>query len=181
MPQVLKNRFALPIYCFIAGSVTIVLVLTGTMPALAVLLILSIVLPTAYSARPTGPPAATPLPKMDHDRPQTGHNGTETPPEPTPPQNFDAIHRKTALRFQALVASLQSGVLLCDEHSKVAFVNRAFTQMFDIALPPDVLVGLDCSVVLEDARHVFADPAAFLAECGWTLHNRERAAGKDHQ
>jgi signal transduction histidine kinase/ActR/RegA family two-component response regulator len=150
MPQALKTRWSGPVYSLIASGVAVVLVLTGTLKILAVLLILSLAWPAIIRARQTGAHPEVPIPQDD-----------------------DAALRKTTLRFQALVAGLQSGVLLCDERHQVAFVNRAFTAMFNIPLPPGALVGLDCQMALEDARHVFADPAAFLAGSRKALHNRE--------
>lgn len=150
MPQALKTRWNWPVYSLIASGAAVVLVLTGTLKLLSVLLILSLAWPTILRARQTG-----------------------THPEIPISQDNDAALRKTTLRFQALVAGLQSGVLLSDERYQVAFVNRAFTAMFDIPLPPGALVGLDCQVALEDARHVFADSAAFLVGSRKALHNRE--------
>ena len=67
-------------------------------------------------------------------------------------------------RLEALIGSLHGGLLVEDEERRIAFVNRAFCDLFAIPAPPEALVGLDCSTAAEQLKGLFLDPDGFLRD-----------------
>jgi len=65
--------------------------------------------------------------------------------------------------FKTLLANLQSGVLVVNEHREILFTNRLFCTFFEIPRNPDELVGMDCSQSAETSKYLFKDPDTFLA------------------
>ncbi len=80
-------------------------------------------------------------------------------------------------RLAALVADLGAGVLVEDEHRRIALVNEDFCAMFGIPAPPAALVGGDCSGAAADSKLLFADPEAFLRGVDEVLARGEPARG----
>ena len=80
-------------------------------------------------------------------------------------------------RLAALVADLGAGVLVEDEHRRIALVNEDFCSMFGIPAPPAALVGTDCSNAAAQSKELFADPGAFLARVDVVLARGEPARG----
>ena len=70
--------------------------------------------------------------------------------------------RSRTSRLTTLVENLQGAVLVEDEARHIANVNQAFCQMFDIPVPTSALIGRDCSDLAAEAKHLFADPNAFV-------------------
>lgn len=56
------------------------------------------------------------------------------------------IHKKNS-KHAVLIENLQIGVLVEDEHSKIAIVNQAFCNMFRIRIHPDDLIGKEYKLV----------------------------------
>lgn len=75
--------------------------------------------------------------------------------------------------FAEVVGSLPSGLLLEDDNHLILQVNDSFTKMFGIPLPPDQLVGTDCSQSAEQAKYLFENPSGFVQ----TIHH----VRADHQ
>ncbi|MFN8092905.1 MAG: PAS domain S-box protein [Vicinamibacteria bacterium] len=71
---------------------------------------------------------------------------------------------RTQSRLEALIGSLHGGLLVEDEQRHIAFVNRAFCDLFAIPAPPEALVGLDCSTAAEQLKGLFLDPDGFLRD-----------------
>lgn len=61
-------------------------------------------------------------------------------------------------RLSSLILNLQTGVLLEDEHRKIALVNQLFCDLFHIPVAPHELIGQDCSTSAEQTKHMFKDP-----------------------
>ncbi len=65
-------------------------------------------------------------------------------------------------RLNNLISSLQSAVLLEDENRKIVLTNVRFTQIFDVPVAPEFLVGADCSNSAEESKHHFEDEEGFI-------------------
>ncbi len=68
---------------------------------------------------------------------------------------------------------LKSGQLVEDADRRVALVNPAFCEMFEIPATPEQLVGSDCAAAAEGVKSLFIDPGAFLASTLRAVHTRE--------
>ena len=73
----------------------------------------------------------------------------------------DAL-RAAGTRLETLIGSMQAGVLLEDEHRRVALANDAFCTLFAIPVPPAGLVGTDCEGAAEQSKGLAADPERFV-------------------
>lgn len=65
--------------------------------------------------------------------------------------------------FKTLLANLQSGVLIENEHREVLFTNELFCSLFNIPATPDQLVGADCSESARQSMGLFKDPETFVS------------------
>jgi two-component system, sensor histidine kinase len=68
----------------------------------------------------------------------------------------------TTLRLTQLISNLHAGILVEDEHRRIALVNEQFCQIFGIPVDPSQLVGMDCSQAAQDSAPLFADPVRFV-------------------
>jgi len=82
-------------------------------------------------------------------------------------------------RLSALIANLHAGVLVEDEHRKIALTNQEFCSLFGIPAPPEVLIGVDCSQSAEQSKHLFEQPEQFVERIDIIL--RERIAVIDEE
>lgn len=53
------------------------------------------------------------------------------------------------------------GVLVEDSDRKIKYVNQTFVEIMQIQSSPDELVGFDCALAAQYAKHLFADPEKF--------------------
>ncbi len=81
--------------------------------------------------------------------------------------------QRSQARLIQLIAHLKGGVLLEDETRHIVLVNQAFCDMFGIPATPAMLIGTDCSGSAEASKHLFVDPAAFVAGIDAILQRRE--------
>ena len=71
---------------------------------------------------------------------------------------------KTAvLRLETLVSSMQDGIILENEHRKVALANKALCDIFSIPIEPEVMIGSDCESSAHQVKFLMKDPEAFIA------------------
>ncbi len=75
-------------------------------------------------------------------------------------------------RLSTLVSNLDSGVLLESEDRKIALTNKKFCDMFGIPVPPEALIGQDCSMAAEETKTLFKDPDKFVSDIEKLLENR---------
>lgn len=108
--------------------------------------------------------------------------GTTNPDAPAPfvpqPMDGDAL-RLTSERLRALIDHLQSGLLVEDEHRNIVHVNQQFLDMFGIPVPPDKMVGMNCSQAAEQTKGMFADPTTFVERITDILAHRQLAKGDE--
>ncbi len=76
--------------------------------------------------------------------------------------NQQVNKRKEAeLIFSSLITNMQSAILLEDENRHIVFTNQHFCDLFHIPVPPQSLVGADCSESAEQSKGLFKDPEHF--------------------
>lgn len=80
-----------------------------------------------------------------------------------------AIETRKSIRLATLLEHLPAGVLVQDEHRRVALANTRFCVMFGIPASPDTLVGADCAAAAEGASALFPEPGAFVARVDGVL------------
>lgn len=76
-------------------------------------------------------------------------------------------------RLENLITNLQAGILLEDSNRKVALANRAFCEMFEIPVGPEMLIGADCAAAAEQSKALFTEPEAFIAGIERTLAGKQ--------
>lgn len=82
-------------------------------------------------------------------------------------------------RIEALVQSLHGGILVEDETRHIGVINRKFVEMFGIPVPPEALIGTDCSQAAEQSKGLFADPDEFVRRIDWILAQKKPVVGDE--
>ncbi len=67
-------------------------------------------------------------------------------------------------RLSQLIANMQNGVLVEDEHRNIILINEKFCNIFNIPLSPFQLQGVNCADFARQSSSLFKDPEQFLAE-----------------
>ena len=75
--------------------------------------------------------------------------------------------------FKTLLANLQSGVLIENEHREVLFTNDLFCSFFKIPAAPDEMVGMDCSESARQSMGLFKEPEKFVKRIDELLRDRQ--------
>ncbi len=86
--------------------------------------------------------------------------------------------QRTSQRLSTLIENLQDGVLVENEHRKIALINEAFCDLFLIPVSPHLLIGNDCREAAEASKHMFADPQ-FIERIDVILAARETVVGEE--
>lgn len=76
-------------------------------------------------------------------------------------------------RLTQLIANLQTGVLLEDEHGKIALTNQNFCDLFEISSAPEKLKGSDCSAAAEQNKIYFNNADDFVPRIEHILKERK--------
>ncbi len=66
-------------------------------------------------------------------------------------------------RITELLQNIASGILVEDEHRRIALVNSEFCKIFSIPAHPDQLIGADCSQAAEQSKNLFQNPDEFVS------------------
>ncbi len=82
-----------------------------------------------------------------------------------------ALNDKTNL-LTNLIINLQEGILLEDSERKIVLTNQLFCEMFGIPVPPEAMVGADCSNSAEQSKGFFIDPDKFMSDINTILKNK---------
>lgn len=69
--------------------------------------------------------------------------------------------KKTFKLLKTLLANIQSGILVENEHHKILFTNDLFCKMFQIPFEAEAMIGFDCQESAEQSKHLFKDPENF--------------------
>ncbi|MBF0552469.1 MAG: PAS domain S-box protein, partial [Deltaproteobacteria bacterium] len=66
-------------------------------------------------------------------------------------------------RFQIILSSLYSGILVVSDDNRVDFVNQAFCDLFELDDLPEDLLGLSAPEMIQKIRNVYAYPPEAIA------------------
>ncbi|MBE9117952.1 PAS domain S-box protein [Lusitaniella coriacea LEGE 07157] len=81
--------------------------------------------------------------------------------------------RETTSRLSALIQNLQVGILVEDNHRRIALTNQEFCQMFRVSTPEDALIGQDCILAARSIAQQFTNPQTFLQRIDRLLKRKE--------
>jgi PAS domain S-box-containing protein len=87
--------------------------------------------------------------------------------------------KNTQLRLTSLISNLQSGILVEDENRRIVLANDLFCKQFGIPVPPEMLIGTDCSQSAEQSKHLFADPEQFILDVEFLLKEKKTQVGDE--
>ncbi len=76
-------------------------------------------------------------------------------------------------RLLTIIQNLQVGILLEDENRKIVTTNQNFCKLFKIDVPPQALVGMDCSKSADQFKHFFVESEKFVSDIEILLQKRE--------
>lgn len=76
-------------------------------------------------------------------------------------------------RLSSLISNIQSGILLENEKREIVLTNQFFCDAFSIPVPPEYLIGADCSQAAEQSKHLFKDPESFVSNIDKVLKDRK--------
>ena len=84
----------------------------------------------------------------------------------------------TQLRLTNLISNMQSGILVEDENRNIVLTNDRFCKKFNILVPPDALIGADCSGSAQQSKHLFKKPEEFVEGIDALLAKKEIKVGE---
>ncbi|MEI6889435.1 MAG: PAS domain S-box protein [Bacteroidota bacterium] len=93
----------------------------------------------------------------------------------TDSKQADDTLKNNAELLTNLIINLHEGVLLEDSSRKILLTNQLFCDMFGIPVPPEVLLGADCSNAAEESKAFFKDPDKFIADINVILGDKKTA------
>lgn len=74
----------------------------------------------------------------------------------------DEALRAAAIRLETLIASLQAGVIVEDDHGEVVLANQTFCDMFDLDASPGALTGANMVLVAQRTGQLFPNSEGFI-------------------
>lgn len=80
--------------------------------------------------------------------------------------------------LKTLLANLQSGILVENEHRKILFTNELFCNLFSIPLSPEMMIGADCTDSAKEAKHLFKNADIFEERIEKILKERKIATNE---
>lgn len=80
----------------------------------------------------------------------------------------------TLFRMDVALHSFNFAILLENQDRKIELVNQSFCDLFGIPLPPNQLVGFDCSTAAQTNKVLFVDEDDFVFQINETLKNKVR-------
>lgn len=86
-----------------------------------------------------------------------------------------------ANRLQYLISNLGKGILVEDENHLVVLVNQQFCDLFNIPIPPDQMVGVNCLEALQEALCLFKYPEEVKEDVIGMMGKQEAVIGKEVQ
>jgi len=87
------------------------------------------------------------------------------------------LHQNNEL-LKTLLSNFQSGIMAEDENRKLIFANQMYCDMRNIKLPPEELVGIDCSDLIHESKLIFKNPQQFIDKTNKTLQGRKLILGE---
>ncbi|MEZ0486670.1 hybrid sensor histidine kinase/response regulator [Fibrella aquatica] len=89
------------------------------------------------------------------------------------------VLRTNAYRLSNLIASLQEGILLEDEHRTIVLVNQLFCDLFAIPATPVQMKGMNCLGMAEQSKGFFKHPDQFVARVDQLLADQKLVTGEE--
>ena len=75
--------------------------------------------------------------------------------------------------LRTIVENMPMGVLVEDTNRDILMTNDRLSQLFDLPLSADEMIGRDCVAAAENLKDLFADPAAFINGIEHRISKRE--------
>jgi len=85
--------------------------------------------------------------------------------------NFDEMN---LYRMNVALHSFNFAILLENQDRKIELVNQSFCNLFAIPIPPNQLIGFDCSTVAQTNKVLFVDEEDFVFQINESLKNKVR-------
>lgn len=80
-------------------------------------------------------------------------------------------------RLSSLISNLNTAILVEDENRKILLANQRFCDLFSIPVPPEDMVGMDCSGSAEQSMYLFKNPDSFIIRIEELLTKKEKRIG----
>ncbi|MFD2551144.1 PAS domain S-box protein [Bizionia sediminis] len=77
-------------------------------------------------------------------------------------------------RLSSLISSLEAGILLENENREIVLTNQKFCDLFQIPVPPETLIGQDCTNAAQESKALFKDPEKFTNRIDYILKTRKK-------
>lgn len=87
----------------------------------------------------------------------------------------------SANRFSNLLSNMQTGVLMEDDKRRIVLVNQTCCDMFGFEAKAEHLIGIDCSNLAEESKHLFVDEDAFVDRIDQLLFDQKPVIGEEIQ
>jgi PAS domain S-box-containing protein len=87
-------------------------------------------------------------------------------------QHAAAHRQRTTVLLTTLLGNLRAGVLVEGNDGLICQANAHFCELFNIPVPTEALVGLDCRQAAQQAKALFAEPERFVERIGEILQGR---------
>lgn len=95
----------------------------------------------------------------------------------TKEKNAKDLLEASEQRFSSLFMNLDMGVLLEDEHQKIALVNMKFCELFDIDFQPDKIIGVSSASFFTLYKNKFDEADDFLLNMKGIIKNKTMIIG----
>lgn len=82
-------------------------------------------------------------------------------------------------RLSVLIKSINSAILLENEERKIVLANEEFCKLFKIPVPPDMLIGADCSNAAEESKTFFKNPEQFVKRINEILKDKKHIQSEE--
>jgi PAS domain S-box-containing protein len=90
----------------------------------------------------------------------------------------DYLNRTTS-RLATLLANLQTGILVENEHRAIVLANQSFCDLFGIGLEPKGLLGLDCGHLATQSASIFVEPDRAIQRIDELLEQQKTVLGEE--
>ncbi|MBD0822993.1 PAS domain-containing sensor histidine kinase [Aestuariibaculum marinum] len=87
--------------------------------------------------------------------------------------------RESENRLTTVISNLDKGILLEDENRNIIVTNSKFCEFFNIPLKLEEMVGYDCRVAAEQAKHLFKESDAFVDRIEEVIDGCEMVLGEE--
>lgn len=86
---------------------------------------------------------------------------------------------KSENSLSSLIENLDSGILLEDENRKIILTNTKFCELFNISDSPDLVIGKDCTIAINESVKLFKNPKKFISRVLFILLKKQQVLGDE--